>query len=75
MGTNKIFIVYTKTSKQANALRALLEALDIKFEIAGKQDQYDPVFVEKINKSREACKRGKFKTVDKRELQSFLGLK
>ena len=53
-----ILIAHPKTNEQLKALKAFMEALKIKFEMA-KESPYDPEFVEKIRKSRKDFKEGK----------------
>lgn len=58
MKTDNILIAHPKNNEQLKALKAFMEALKIKFEMA-KESPYDPEFVEKIRKSRKDFKEGK----------------
>lgn len=66
-------IIYTENKEQANALKAFAKALKMKFEVA-KEKPYDPEFVAKVKESREQYKKGEFKSVEKKDIKSFLGL-
>ena len=74
MKADDIFIIHPENEEQANALKAFIKALKMKFEIT-KEKAYDPDFVEKIKSSRKEHREGKYITVDKNDLESFLGLK
>jgi hypothetical protein len=66
---------FTNDNAQINALKAMLEAFKIKFEISKiKEEIYNPEFVAKIIKSKQQFKDGKYTRVKKEDLQSFLGL-
>jgi uncharacterized membrane protein (DUF106 family) len=58
MKSNKILIAHPKTNEELKALKAFMEALKIKFEMA-KESPYDREFIEKIQKSRKDFKEGK----------------
>ncbi len=73
MKTQNIFIAHPKTSEQVSALKAFMQALKIKFEVATKES-YNPDFVEKIIESRDQAKKGKVTGVEKDKLKDFLGL-
>jgi len=73
MASENIFIVHPENSEQVNALKAFIKALNMKFEIT-REPSYDPDFVAKIKKSREEFQSGNFVSVEKEDLQSFLGL-
>ena len=72
MSTSNIFIVHPATSEQESALKAFVKALKIKFEVA--ESPYNPVFVDKIKKSRKEIEQGDVTRVEKADLQHFLGL-
>ena len=74
MQVENIFIVHPSNAEQATALKAFINALKIKFEIAPKDGIYNPEFVAKIAKSKKEFREKKFITVKKEDLQSFLGL-
>ena len=64
---------YTEDDSQIEAIKAIMKALKIKFEIS-KEKPYNPEFVAKIEKSKQEFKDGKSTRVKKEDLQSFLGL-
>ncbi len=61
---------FTKDSAQINAIKSMLKAFKIKYEIG----TYNPDFVEKIKKSKQEAKEGKVTRVKKEDLQNFLGI-
>jgi hypothetical protein len=65
--------VHPEDDSQIEAVKAFMKALKIKFEIS-KEKPYNPEFVEKIKRSEEDFKNGKFTRVKKEDLQNFLGL-
>lgn len=71
MKTQDIFIAHPQTSEQVTALKAFMQALKIKFEVA-KEDTYNPDFVEKILESKRQIAQGNFTEVKKENLISFL---
>ena len=74
MQTENIFIVHPTNEEQVNALKAFAKALKIKFEVTTEK-AYNADFVEKIQKCKKEIEEGKFKRVEKDDLQQFLGLK
>lgn len=64
-------IAHPKTSEQVSALKAFMQALNIKFEVA-KEDPYNPDFVEKIKESKKQIDQGNFTEVKKENLKSFV---
>ena len=74
MQTENIFIVHPANEEQVNALKAFVKALKIKFEVTTEK-AYNADFVEKIQNSKKEFEEGKFKRVEKDDLQQFLGLK
>jgi hypothetical protein len=64
---------HTEDASQIEAIKAVMKALKIKFEIT-KEQAYNPEFVEKIEKSKKEFKEGKTTRVKKEDLQNFLGL-
>lgn len=74
MQTADTYIIRPSNSEQANALKAFVKALKLKFEVTKNEDFYNPEFVAKIEKSKQEFKEGKFTRVKKEDLQSFLGL-
>lgn len=71
MKTQDIFIAHPQTSEQVTALKAFMQALKIKFEVA-KEDTYNPDFVEKILESKRQIAQGNFTEVKKENLKSFI---
>lgn len=61
------------TSEQVEALKAVLNALKIKFEVVIEKE-YDPAFVAKVMESRKQAREGKVTRVEKKDLQKLLGL-
>jgi len=74
MKTPDILIAHPQTSEQASALKAVMQALKIRFEIATGEKPYNPAFVEKILESKQQAKDGKLTRVNKENLKEFLGL-
>jgi len=58
MKTQETFIAYPKTNEQIVALKALMKALKIEFELS-EERLYNPEFVAKIEGSRQQAKEGK----------------
>ena len=73
MPTQNIFIAHPTNKEQIDALKAIMKALKIKFEIS-KEKPYNPEFVSKIEKSKQEFKAGKSTRVKKEDLNRFLGL-
>ena len=65
---------YTSDVAQIEAVKAVLKAFKIKFEITKKTEVYNPEFVAKIEKSRQDYKEGNFITVEKENFKEFLGI-
>lgn len=74
MEANNLFIFHPSTKEEADALKAFAKALKIKFEVS-KEKIYTTEFFEKIKQSKKEYQEGKFVTVAKEDLESFLGLK
>lgn len=74
MEAKDIYIIHPENEEQANALKAFVKALKMKFEVA-KDKPYNPEFVKKIKRSKKEFQEGKYTTVNKDNLESFLGLK
>ena len=66
-------ITHPENDSQAEAIKAFLKALKIKFEVSNDQP-YNPEFVAKIKNSEQEFKDGKFTRVKKEDLHNFLGL-
>jgi hypothetical protein len=73
MKTNDIYIAHPQTDEQSKALKAFLQALNIKFEIPEEKD-YNLGFVAKVLESRQQAKDGKVTRIKKENLKEFLGL-
>jgi len=58
MGT---LIVHPESKEKLDALKAFMKALKIRFE--EEKSPYNPQFVEKINRSEQDFKAGKFKAI------------
>ena len=71
MKTQDIFIAHPQTSEQVSALKAFMQALKIKFEVA-KEKSYDPEFVEKIMESKRQIAEGNFTEVKRENLKTFI---
>ncbi len=61
---------YTEDAAQIEAIKSVLKALKIKFEIS-KGKPYNPEFVAKINQSRQDYKDGKGTVVSLEELNDL----
>jgi nitrogen regulatory protein PII len=70
MKTQDVVIAHPQTSEQVSALKAFMQALKIKFEVA-KEDTYNREFVEKIEKSRKDYKEGKGKVYTTEQLNAL----
>jgi predicted enzyme involved in methoxymalonyl-ACP biosynthesis len=73
MKTQDVFIAHPKTTEQVSALKAFMQALEIKFEVS-KEEAFNPEFVAKIEESRNQAKKGKVTRVEKKDLKKFLGV-
>lgn len=73
MKTQDVFIAHPQTSEQVSALKAFMQALNIKFEVT-KAKNYHPDFVAKIKKSRDQAKNGNVTRVEKENFEELLGL-
>ncbi|MEX1191215.1 MAG: DUF2683 family protein, partial [Brumimicrobium sp.] len=58
MKEDNVYIIHPKNKEQANALKAFVKALKMKFEVT-KEKPYDPEFVEKIKRSKKEYEEGK----------------
>ncbi|WP_390937459.1 DUF2683 family protein [Parapedobacter soli] len=61
------FIVHTENKTQANAIKAVLKALNVTFERTTERP-YNSEFVKKIERSDQEYKEGRFKTVKTEDL-------
>lgn len=73
MDINNVVIAHPKDQEQTTALKAVLRALKIKFEVP-KEKPYDNAFVAKIIDSSKQAKSGKVTRVKKDDFKEFLGL-
>lgn len=74
MESKDIFIVHPQNKEEETVLKAFMNALKIKFEVT-KDGNYNPEFLAKIEKSRKQFTNGEFVSVEKDQLEEFLGLK
>lgn len=70
MKTQDIFIARPQTREQVSALKAFMQALDIKFEISG-QSPYGPAFVEKVLQGKKDIEQGKGINLSVQELDDL----
>lgn len=70
MKTEEILIVHPDSKEQLNVIKAILQTLKIKFEFS-KNEEYNPNFVAKIEKSRQDYKDGKGKVYSQEELNNL----
>lgn len=69
------FRIHTEDKDKLNALKVILKALNIKFDVSNEDEKsYDPEFVKKILKSKRQIKEGKSTKVKMDDLDTFLGL-
>jgi hypothetical protein len=71
MKSNDIFIAHPHTADQVTALKAFMQALKIKFEIA-QEDTYNPDFVKKIKASKKQIIEGKYTRVKSSDIEDFV---
>jgi hypothetical protein len=67
------FTIHTDDKEHLNALKAMLKALKVKFEVS-EDKPYNPEFVAKINQSIKQVQEGKTTKLNIEDLDSFLGL-
>ena len=63
--------VHPEDASQIEAVKAIMKALKIKFEIT-KEKPYNPEFMAKIKRSEEDFKNGKFTRVKKEDLSKYI---
>lgn len=73
MKTYEKLIVYPKTKEEVDAIKALLHAMKIEFEVSNEEN-YNPDFVTKILESKEQAKNGIITRVEKENLKEFLSV-
>jgi hypothetical protein len=72
MNITNILIAHPKNEEQTTVLKAFMQTLKIKFE---EEKPYNKKFVEKIKKSKKQYENGKYTTINKNQIDTFLGLK
>ena len=65
---------YTSDVSQIEAVKAMLKAFKIKFEVTKKTEVYDPVFVTKVRKSEQEFEEGKYISIKQEDIKQLLGL-
>jgi hypothetical protein len=68
-----VIIIQTENKEQENALKAFAKALKMKFEVA-KAKPYDPDFVLQVKESREQYRNGEYISIEKENIDTYLGL-
>ncbi|HAH55693.1 MAG TPA: hypothetical protein DCM02_10560 [Flavobacterium sp.] len=64
---------FTQDASQIDAIKAVMKALKIKFEISKvKEKPYNPEFVAKIKRSEEQYRKGQFTRVKAEDLKQFI---
>lgn len=71
MKAEDIYIIHPENKEQANALKAFVKALKMKFEVTQKKE-YNPEFVEKIERSLKQIEDGKTTKIE--NIDEFLGV-
>ena len=69
--------IYPKNEKQKSLLKALLEEMKVRFEVASPKDETllsEKEFFEKIDHSISQAENGKTRTLSKDKQKEFLGL-
>jgi len=75
MNAENIFIAHPENADQLSALKAIVKALKIKFEIKrSEEDIYNSEFIAKIQESRNDFEEGKYTRVKQSDLQDYLGV-
>ena len=75
MNAENIFIAHPENADQLSALKAIMKALKIKFEIKrGDENMYNSEFVAKIQDSKKDFEEGKYTSVKQSDLKDFLGI-
>lgn len=67
MKAQDIYIIYPENKEQANALKAFVKALKMKFEVT-QIKEYNPEFVEKIKPSKLQHIQGEDKVIKTEDL-------
>ena len=63
MKTQGIITAHPKNKEEVNAIKVVMKALKIRFEIS-KEDSYDPSFVAKVREGRQQVREGKTKKME-----------
>lgn len=71
MKDTAILVAHPKNAEQLAALKAVMKALKIKFEIS-EESGYNPDFVNKIVESKKQIAQGNFTEVKKENLKTFI---
>lgn len=75
MNAENIFIAHPINADQLSALKAIVKALKIKFEIKKTDDiTYNPEFIAKIQESKKDFENGDYTRVKQDDLLNYLGL-
>jgi len=75
MNAENIFIAHPINDDQLSALKAMVKALKIKFEIKKTDDiTYNPEFIAKIQESKKDFENGDYTRVKQDDLLNYLGL-
>lgn len=65
--------VYTTNESQLEALKAVMKALKIKFEVSKSSDKpYNPEFVNRIKVSKKQIELGQYTDVNQSDIESFV---
>ena len=65
---------YPNDISQVEAIKAVMRAFKIQFEITNEKKSYNAEFVAKIKDSKKEIEEGNLTRVKKEDLQQFLGL-
>ncbi len=71
MKTSEIIIAHPASADKYEALKAILKALKIKFEIPKKKSPYNPEFVKMILEAEQEIKDGKGLKVTSKEFDNL----
>lgn len=72
MKTANVIIAHPASSNKLEALKAFMNALDIKFEVHSRnKSPYDPEFVDMVLQGDKALKEGKGKKITLEELDKL----
>ncbi len=71
MSSENIVIAHPTNNEQVNALKAILKALKIKFEVKKEYEGYDPEFVDMVLEAEKEIKAGKGKKLNSGEFDNL----